>query len=504
MKSHFKYINLAIILLLSFSISGCTSKYTSNECQSPLDHSNDSTKYYYLPNNDSLNFNRNVQESGISFYYEQGLKAKKIDNGIDAVKLVQEHFEIPQPVFITEKAITHVNVDGLWINPNDSAELIGAILLESTIDTEFPFGLFAGISANLFKDDLSFDIYSEAKLISNLKEYPYADELQYPLYTKRETNDKEREIAWNFSYKIGSAWLKDNTIDDLKTANLDSVKTFLNENDVSLPKYHFIVGDYYYPTQVKTDNLHYYFAYNYDDCEFNEDEFSLKYNVLTDFIKENEVYISEVTPLYGYNGFPELVNCFFGTANEFNQTPIGREDFTRNAITAYSVGIFGHELGHFISYYGDSYGRIFEEYIASFFAVRYSSYAAKSEYLDYSIRTKDRYRARNYTEADLDFLKTARDVYNNTFGKSGLNDFQAEKWILSVAYLRNQDYPAIGILAQGMSFFQYVYDTYGFDTLMTINKKYTSTNINGKKYSNFVDEWLEWVDNQFNHETSIF
>ncbi len=33
---------------------------------------------------------------------------------------------------------------------------------------------------------------------------------------------------------------------------------------------------------------------------------------------------------------------------------------------------------------------------------------------------------------------------------------------------------------------------------MTINKRYTSTNINGKKYRDFVDEWLEWVDGQFN------
>lgn len=486
---------LAASMLLTF-LCGCAPKYESKTCESPLEGSYYSASYRFSPKGRALDFSNVIEESGLSFYHEPSLKTKKIERGVDAVKLVQAFCEIPKTVFLLEDTITHVNEEGLWVNPNDSAELIGAVLLESSVEAELPFGLFAGVSANLLDDkDLNFNIYGESQFESALEEYPYVTELQYSLYTEQQTTEKERETAWNFAYQLGAEWLKDNSKENLKTTTAEDAKTFLSGNGANLPAYQFIVGDYYYPTQIKTENLHYYFAYNYDDCEFSEEEFSLKYTVLTDFVKENETLIAEVSKTYGQERFPTPVDCFFGKVDEYNISYTDSSSFPLNLITCYTVGRLGYHLVRWIAYYSDLSGYTFDQAINMFFAQKYSSYARKLEYLDYSASFEGRYSEKYQTEKSIEWLEEIRGVYNAEFGESSMSDFNMDGWIHSIGYAYNKN--AEDVTLYSLSFVDYIYATYGFDTLMTINRKYTSTNIDGKTYDDFVAEWHSWLMNQF-------
>lgn len=494
-----KYAPGIISLFVVVCMTACASKYSSTECASPLPFSyySSNSDHFYRPEDRALNFNHIIEENGLYFYYESGLGGRKIDHGVDSVKRVREFCDVPQSIYLLEDTVTHVNSDGLWVNPNDNVELIGAVLLENAAETELPFGIFAGVSANLLGENIEYSVYSESRLESRLKEYFYVKELQYPLYTERETTKNERETAWNYAYKLGEAYLAEHTVDELMRATLEDISPVLDAVGATLPDYHFPVGDYLYPTQVITDNLHYYFAFNYEDSEFNKD--LLKYTVLTDFISENEVMIKEVAPIYGLNDFLYRMDIYFGKKEEFGISTSGYTDMGRNAIACYTAGITAHEIMHCIAYWGDCDG-YFSELICSYFGIKYSYYARHREYLDYSLQTKNRETV--YTDETIKILKDARNLYNKTFGKCSMSDFNALAWLQCGTYLFNQEstQPTPRVVAQGVTMVQYVYETYGFDTLMEINRSYRDANINGKTYYDFENEWADWIKNIFANE----
>ncbi|MBQ8294840.1 MAG: hypothetical protein IJX87_00240, partial [Clostridia bacterium] len=240
--------NILSVLLIGFTLSlhvSCTSQYKAQTCETPLKQTIETNQYYYLPDRKDWNFTKKTCESDITFFYEKNLKGTQIDKAINRVKAVQQQLDIPQPVFITDQTISYVNEDGFWVNPSDSIELLGAILLDSETDAELPFGFFAGISANLF-DQRSFEIFNEQNLTNALADYPTALEMQYPLYAAQETPKKEKLAAWNFAYSVAQIWLETNTIEQLQKIEQESVTSFLLERGAVLPDYLFIVGDSYY------------------------------------------------------------------------------------------------------------------------------------------------------------------------------------------------------------------------------------------------------------------
>ena len=490
-NKNFVRIICAIFVLSIFPITACASKYEVKECETPLTYSSDSDNYFYRPNGRSLNFNRVIEESEMTFYYEDGLSGRKIDHGVDAIKRVQEFCDVPQMIFLLEDTITHVDDDGLWVNPNDNTELIGAVLLESAAETELPFGIFAGVMANLLGEDKEFTVYGESRLESRLEEYPYVKELQYPLYTTRGTTKNERETAWNFAYLLGEKYLSEHTVHDLKSATKEDISFALKAVGAVLPDYYFPVGDSEYPIQIVAENIHYFFAHNYEDCEFNDD--LLEYPVLTAFVSENEALIDEVSPIYGLHGLPKSIDAFFGKRDEYNIATTGYSDMRRNSIACYTAGIFGHEIVHHISYWGGGDG-YFNEAICSYFAIKYSYYARHREYLDYTLQTKNRDVV--YPDDVIEILKDAAELYNKRFGKSSMSDFNAEAWLQFGTYLynKNSEHPTIGVLAQGITMVQYIYETYGREVLMEINRSYKDAQIDGKTYYDFENEWAKWIE----------
>lgn len=494
----------ALHMILSFALtvsaltavlilSACASRYEYTDCVSPLRQSSDQEKYFYRPYERTFNFGRIAEAGGRSFYYEKGTDGRKVDHAIDSVMRVQDFCDIPDRVYITENTVTHVNSDGLWVDPNDGVELIGAVLLEHAAQERLPFGIFAGASAYLLGDDAEFSVLSEKILGDRLKDLAYVKELQYPLYTHTQPV-KERETAWSFAYRLGEAWFSAHIAEELLTATAETLAPAIEAVGAVLPGYYFPVGDDCYPTQVVTDELHYYFAYNYEDGDFHED--LLEYPVLTAFVLENERLIDETAPLFGLNGFSERIDVFFGTRGEFGLATSGFSDMRRNCIACYSAGIVGHEILHHIAYRGGSDG-YFNETICSYFGIKYSYYARYREYLDYTLQTEN--RGVVYPEETIAFLKQARELYNRTFGKRSEKDFDAEAWLQCGTYLLNRgsERPTLTVLAQGITFVQYVYEKYGFDALMELDRNYRAAEIAGKPYSEIEKEWANYIEQKF-------
>lgn len=491
-----KICTLALAIFICFSFCGCAPKYSSTDCESPIRYCCEVDKYYYKPSFDILNYNKKIEENGLNIYYVSNLSGRKINNAVDALKRVQVFCDIPQPVFLIDNAVTYVNDGGLWINCGDSAELIGAVILENFNSGDIPFGFFAGISANIISEDFSFSVYNDSRLKSGLEEYPYVKELQYPLFISRYADKDERNAAWNFAFKIGEFWLNSHSVDELQTLTNEHLRGTFEQFGVQLPFYRFNVGDMFYPLNVSAKKLNYYFAYNFADCELSDDYFTLKYSSVKDFITENDRMLCDLTDLYGYSEFAQTVNCFFGRADEYGQYRTGHSDFGRNALCCYSTGIFGHELMHWVHYFaGNNYGT-FDESIYSFFGIKFSTPAKAIYFRDYQLEFKNRFAGGRYSEEEIATIKQARKLYNDVLGKCSFSQFDINMYINAVAYAYNSKSSKLNLI-QCVSFLNYIYDKYGFATMIKISVDGTSVNIDGKTFKNFTAEWVQSLNATF-------
>lgn len=483
-----KYIKIFFTLLFTFSIiftvTSCGSKYEYVDCDSPLTYSSDYNKYFYRPNDRSFNFNRVIEESGLSFYYESGLGGQKINHGVDAVKRVQDFCEVPQSVYLSEDTVTHVNSDGLWLNPNDNVELIGAVLLESSAETELPFGIFAGVSANLLGEDVEYSVYSESLLNSELKGYSYVKELQYPLYTERETMENERETAWNYAYKLGETYLAEYTVEELMNAAIEDISPMLEAVGATLPDYYFSVGDYLYPIQIETGYFNYYFDYAYQDRQLTQKEFSLEYKKLKDFVQENEELTSRNCTIFGLTAFPQKIDVF-ASDWDFPNNSDGVSYYGNNAILIKSVYVFMHEVMHHILYNSRVYGYM-EEEICEYFA-NPSTYRQMYFFKIYKgTRVEDKY------ELEKKLLPPARKLYNSKYGNADISNFSIDDWFDCAAFSINKEYDKFTSYQQTTSFVKYVYEVYGLDLLKDICDDFQISNGN-QTMDGLIAEWRSYL-----------
>lgn len=480
---------LAGVLLLS--TAACASKYEASECSSPLVYPSDEEKYFYRPEDRPLDFDRKIEEAELTFYYESGLDGRKIDRAVDGLKQIAELdcCEIPQPVYLLKGTVTHVNGDGLWLNPNDPAELILAVLLEHAADTSLPavpFGLFAGVAAALLQDGLSFPLYDEEKLEARLGKYPYVKELQYPLYTDRIATDAERETAWNYAYRLGELWLKSHGNGAASSASWEEFYAAITEYGATMPEtYHFVVGDGYYPTQILTPSFCYYFAHNFKDSVLPKEDFAGDYAALTAFVTENEAFAEETAKLFGLEVFPQRISCFFG-GEEFNVPSVGLSDYRNSRIVCHSVGVFSYFIVDWVHQFSGYRGYPLQSAVNSMFAyaVRPTTYAARYDYrMDYLGYGE-------LAERDETLLKEARALYRKQYGKPSAQSFSSADLLDCIAYCADLRSPDTFIVSgQTISLSKYVYETYGFDALMNFSLNTRDAVIEGKTFETLKGEW---------------
>lgn len=474
---------LIFAFLLPFG-AGCASKYESAECETPLNRSSDSDKYRYKPHVRSLNFDRVIEENGFKFYYESGLSGRKIDHSIDSVKRVQEFCEIPQTIYLVKDTVTHVNVDGLWINPNDNTELIGAVLLESASESELPFGIFAGVSASLLGEEVEYSVYSEKTLKSRLEEYSYVKELQYPLYTDKNTTKKERETAWNFAYKLGETYLETHSAEDLHTATVEEISLAMEAVGATLPEYYFPVGDYYYAIQIKTGYFNYYFSYDFKDSRLSEKEFSMEYQTLKEFAMENEEITSRNLAIFGRKGFPQKIDIF---AANFDDLVTEGMTYPGNYVSIIrSVSCVMHEIMHTVLYEGGDDAYLKEE-LCEYFA-NPSTYRQMYYFQQYQEKIPDALK----DKAEKQVLKDARKLYTSKYGKADFSNFDFENWLDCVAVIVNENHAKFYDLRQIVSFVKYIYENYGLEVLKDINDDLKIQN-GDFTFDDLIVEWRSYL-----------
>lgn len=486
-----KFRNTVLVFITFFILTftaACAGRYSSTESTCPI--TSEGTEYYYHPDLKKLNFNRKTEALGCIFYLEEDVSGKNADSGIDSVKRAKDFCEIPSDVYVLKDGVTHVSTEGLWLNPEDDPALILAILLENSKSHELPFGVFAGVSAALLKDDAKFPVYREEKLEENLKKYPYVKELQYPLYTTVYTKREERETAWNFALKIGEIWLRDHTVSDLKQATGEDFSEFFTQLGAEIPDFYCPVGDLNYPWQVETGFFHYRIIAEFQDLYFTKKEFTVDYPTIKSYVEENERIVTENLALFGILDFGEKVDVFFGDFEELAK-PGGMSFIKDNVILLRTVSATVHEMTHFVL--NQSVGnRNLCEGICEW--MNPSSYRRLAHYKMY----KNTYPKKIFSEdVAKEFLPLARSLYNKTYGKANLDNFDLFHWVdcLAASMCVNRDWKIHNSI-QHASFLRYLYETYGMEMILDLDD---DLEIAGgeKTTGDLIEEWMSVLKTKF-------
>lgn len=500
MKKSLHILSCALAAILLLFPAACASKYEAEKCASPLTYASDEEKYFYLPQDRPFDFDRKIEEEGLTVYYESGMDGRKIDRAIDGLKRIAALGCVPitAPVYLTGDTVTHVNRDGLWLSPEDPAELVCAALLYAAADTALPavpFGIFAGIAAALMEDGLSFPIYDEEKLEARLGQYPYAKELQYPLYTDTIATKAERETAWNYAYRLGKQWLQ--THDGDEAVSLDGevlIAAFTQFGATMSETYCFVLGDGYYPIQILTPNLYYCFAHNFEDLYFTEKYYGGSYKELTTFVKENETFIENTTKIFGYEGFPERISCFFGN-EELNIPSIGEVDLREHRIACNAMGAFCYLLMCWVHEFSPYRGYPLQWAANSLFAYDLfpTTYSTLFGYCADYLGVKAR-RGGTSEEHNETVIEAAVARYRKKYGKPTRETFSYRDFLHCIALCADELYDGkIAVSGQMISLAEYIYSAYGFETLMMFCLDGTDTVIGEKTFEDLLGEHRAWL-----------
>ncbi len=486
---------LAAGLLLAAAVgsAGCDSKYAYTECTSPLQYEAEYEGYFFRPTSHVYRFDRLAVEGGISFYYESDMSGGKVDDGIGKVLRLSELFAIEKPVYLSEEAMTHANETEFWVDPGDSAELIGGTYLAECAGERLPFGVYAGACAVLLGGASGGRDPS--------KRSDGCTELEYPLFTEDGADKKTRKAAWELAAAVAGDFLDGRSLEELLASGVSDWEEIFARRGVTVPAYRFRVGDTAFPVKIETADLRLYFSRDFRDrCYF--EEFSYDYPVLTAFAGEGEAYLRETAELFGYGGFPEPVNVFFG--NKF--LPITSSGVTypeRNLIACNSVGAFAHEVTHMVTHYARGAGGYpLEEAIAQYFSFRsaHAPWTRLSLYWAYEGRTV---RDLLYEEAGIvtedggERVRAAADVYDRRFGRATEEDFSALGFLLCCAGLFAGDDATPSIPSPyhplRVSFVHYLMSVYGMEGLLEVNRNYGTAKIGETDFEGIVAGWREWL-----------
>lgn len=503
-------------LLLCAAISGasaCAPRYNAAVTSSPFAVPTEREEYVVLPDLEAFNFDREIGLGDYTFYFESGEAEGKVFDAVDgaskALAAVEEIAGPPAEVYLTSRTVTHCAREGLWVSLGDDAALIAACLLAEADGEELPFGVYEGIGMALLAEQPA---YTGRRLEAKLKDLPYCRELQYPLFT-RTAKETERKTARSFAYSVASDWLETHSAEELLTSAAEGWKETFGRCGATIPDYRFSVGDGCYGTCAETERLRFFFPTGYVDRFFEEEDFSLAYPVLTDFIERSERYVEETIGLLGAEDFPEPLVCYMGGMS-------GRDFLTDGNFSGYfdyrafpylvcnGVYPFAHEATHYILWYmGQNYINPLNEAICSYFAYR-SEYAPEysvPQWKEYNqTACYDKFYRRGEPQDKetrrqwLDAVEKTKALYHGAFGKPDRASFSALKWLACQAVHANatveemlpatDEYNALKIL-----FVQYLYETYGAKALLDVDRTWKNAVVGEKRFDDLTADWIEWL-----------
>ncbi len=514
-----KAVRFTAILLagaMTFPLFGCAPEY-EGEPASPSGYLYENNAYLCLPEKSGLFLDRLYTEDAQDFYYWSKDRSGKVDAAIGAVKEVLPYCPTDCTVYLSSAAATHVYGKELWVDVCDDPALILACLLAGKDGEELPFGVYAGASLVLLGEKPR---YEGKALDKKLEEFPYCRELQYPLYTTYETAAKERDTAWSLGYEVASAWLAGHTLDGLLASSPDDWSEIFQNCGVELPEYRFLVGDNYYAARVEDGELRYLFPRDYIDRYYDEEEFSLSYPVLTEFVRGGVKYLEWLRGVWSVEKFEEPIDLYLGGINsgyDFlhgdGSTFTGYMNYDKQGrpyIVCNSVCTLAHELAHAVIIAGgQNYVWSLNEAIPEYFAhlSPYMPWESKMRYNAFvrEERLHDKCNPQKTTKEQAEEIRKAKELYLKAFGAPAEESFSYIKYVLACVCRDGATYEKLTDRSDAyadydsikIAFVDYLYTTYGLEALCTVDRLWDAATVEGKNFHTLADEFIARLNATF-------
>ena len=492
-KKHIVIIlSVVIVLTISAIVLVCctkkhyTPKYSTESCDLTVRDENSSNKVF---------FDKSYTNGNVKIYLGSDIKDDKItdfliENSIDAYSLIENNalLKTDFTVVISDNFVSNYWTNetlGLLVSlPTKTSyeEIASWFLCSQNMESDLPFGVYAGISALLTNSSLC-----ENFPLSVINKNSIYSDLQFPLYEIDNLADDERKIAFSFAKRLIEDLLSENkTYTDILSMSKDDLGSFLSEKyGVCLPEYSFEPYSKEYEYKVKQGCFTYYINREYNDIILPVDVFSTKYSVLTDWLKDNAKTTKESDEVFHISDMYDINVYLDDGLKSTGITGYAYSDY----INMYSIGSFSHEYIHHILFYlGQSgYAReVIPEMHASTskyaMAMWYYLFTGQAKNFPYNKEVKEKetylqtltlykkYKVKTPTVDDFDFWLFA-DCFSAIYTEKGTT-FIHRVQTDSLAY--------------------YIARVYGANYVWQINMN-TQIVIEGKPYLDVVDEWYNYI-----------
>ncbi len=491
---HFLAAAIASLSAISFSlIAGCgdTSQYQLSTCNQTVQHLTDTAQ--------NVTFNRSYTGKNFQVY---------IDGAISDYSAVDEHItslngiadileekvalgEIPSAQFTC-----YICADGVPFSAQDDGavvmfplglseeEAFGWILSALLANDGLPYGVYAGIAA-LWLDE------GFTKLPATAIEGSFITELQFPLYEENNLPAKQRALAWNFSYTLAADWAEDGgTASALAALSRAELEEYLLFNyNLTLPEYSFTPYSSDYEYKVTAPGLTYYIDRDFSDRYLSEKEFTARYDMLAEWLKDNARSAESVREFFSLKDMCGI-EVYLENSSDPASADWGYITSTARSrvIRCYTAGVFSMGyVYHMLDYSGNN----------GFLRDTYMSMLAESSVFSRMVYYKIfSGQARNfaYTATEKQFYTKAMELYNNCSSEpaspQSFNILLFADCFAALAIV-DEDVPSaqLNLISEAV----YVLRTYGSDALAEIDGKWNTVEISGKTLAEIDAEWESYI-----------
>lgn len=474
-------------LFLVFCITHYSPKYSTESCEMKIKLRNEPSEVY---------FDKLYDKDGVKIFFDSAVTDAKtidfiIENSTSSYSLLKNNNLIKTDftVIVSDNFVSNFLNDeklGLLISlptKTSSEEIMSWFLSSQNAERDLPFGIYAGVSALL----LNSSPLCESLPLSVMENNSFCNDLQFPLYETDNLPDKERKAAFTFAKRVVNDLLADNkTYADIFSMSKDDLNSFLSERyGTSLPDYTFEPYSKKYEYKVKQGCFTYFINKEFKDIILPDEVFSAEYGTLTDWLKDNAKTTKESDEVFRVSDMYDI-NVYLDDGLKSEGTSgYASGDY----IILYSAGSFSHEYIHHILFHIGKSGYA-REVIPEMHA-NTSKYAMAMWYYLFTGQAKNFPYNKEVKEKET-YSKTLKLYKKYSEDKPAADNFNF--WLFADCFsaVYTEKGTAFISRTQPDSLAYYIAKTYGANYVWQINSD-TNIIIDGKPYSDVVDEWYNYV-----------
>ena len=492
------FFSIVALLLLIVALSACNNlnednyvnKYPLNDCDKSILEYND--------HNNKVSFGKVYSFNDVSVYFDTDtINKRSIDETIDSVVTInnllskKKLIDFPKNVYVSNELVFFMwtDEDGTanFSIPNAPAEEILAWILyfkynRCNTNQNTPFGLFAGMSSYWLQIP-EYDSF----ILSSTETVGYLTELQFPIYEQNNLAPAERNYAWSFStYFVKSMLTSANTEEDILSLDKDSLASWLKANiGISLPNYCFKPYSKKYEYKIEQGCFTYFVNKEYNDLILPSSFFSTSYDVLSDWLGDNERTTKESDEVFSIYNMYNIKVYLDNGLNSSGITGYAREDY----IDLYSVGSFSHEYIHHILFYLGKNGNA-REVIPEMHATT-SKYSKAMWYYLFTGQAEN--FPYNEDVGELKLYSEALDLYKK-YVNEAIDCDNFDFWLFADCFSAVHTKKGTTFIhrLQPDSLAYYIAWFYGSEYVWELNMNNQPV-IEGKPYLDIVEEWYQYV-----------